>query len=162
MRAACHGFLMADAGFGDQLEHVAFGQQRRLDDQRAGNLDRIVDQQKDQVMRGSGVLGQALGQRDADRHFHVAGEAAQDLAHQFALALVQAGALDAVERRDGEVNLLAAGARLRVHRQLGQTAHVTHIVCGEPHGAPQCFCNIQPLLRPFLVELLPVRPLTAD
>ena len=59
-------------------------------------------------MRRGGIVGQALGQRDADRHFDVAGQAAQDFAHQLAFALVQTGALDAIERGDGEIDFLAA------------------------------------------------------
>ena len=86
--AAGHSFLVADAGLRDHLEHVGFGQQRRIEDQRARDFDGVVDQQQDQVVRRGGVFGQTLGQRDADGHFHVAGEAAQDFAHQLALAAV--------------------------------------------------------------------------
>ncbi len=89
-------------------------------------------------MRCGGVFGQALGQGDADRHFHIAGQALENFAHQFAFAVVQSGALDAVEGGDGEVDLLAAGARLRAHGELGQPAHVTHVVCGKPHVNPLC------------------------
>jgi len=89
IRAARDRDLMADAGFGDHLQHVGFGQQRRVDDQRAGNFDGIVHQQQDQVVRRGGVFGQAFGQGDTDRHFHVTGEALEDFAHQFAFAAVQ-------------------------------------------------------------------------
>jgi len=112
-----------------------------VQDQRPRHLDGIVDQQQDQVVRRGGVFGQSLGQRDADRHFDVAGEAAQNVAHQFALAAVQPGSLDAIERGDGEIDFLAAGAILWIDRELSQAAHVAHVVCGKPHAAPHAFCT---------------------
>jgi hypothetical protein len=141
MGAARHGFGLGDAGFGDQLEDIGLGEERAVQDQRPRHFDAVIDQQQNQVVRCGGIFGQALGQGDADRHFHIAGEAAQDVAHQFALAAVQPGALDAVERRDGEVDFLAAGAVLRIDRELGQPAHVAHVVCGKPHGTPHAFCT---------------------
>ena len=51
-----------------------------------------------------------------------------------AFALIQARTFDAIERGDGQIDFLAAGAVPGVHRQLGQAAHVAHIVCGQPHG----------------------------
>ena len=54
-------------------------------------------------------------------------------AHQIAFAIVQASALNAVERGDGEIDFLAAGAILGIQRELGKPAHVAHIVCGQPH-----------------------------
>jgi hypothetical protein len=78
-------------------------------------------------------FGQALGEGDADRHFHIQGQAAQNFAHQFALALIQTGALDAIERSDGEIDFLAAGAGFGIHGELGQASHIAHILCCKRH-----------------------------
>jgi hypothetical protein len=42
---------------------------------------------------------------------------------------------------------------LRTHGELGQAAHVAHIVCGKPHLTPHAFCigrRNGRLLRNFL------------
>ena len=101
-----------------------------MQDQGAGDFYLVVHQKHDQVMRHGDVIGQALGQRDADRHLDIAGEAAENFAHQVAFAAIETSALDAVKRGDGEVDFLAACPMLRIKGKLGQAAHVTHVVRG--------------------------------
>ena len=102
--------MMRHADARDQVQDVFLAQQRTFEDEGAGDLDGIVHQHQDEIVRRGDILGQALGDGDADRHFDVPGQAAQNLPHQGAFALIEAGALDAVKRGDGEVDFLAARA----------------------------------------------------
>jgi len=61
--------------------------------------------------------------------------------HERAFAFIQARALNAIQRGDGEVYLLAAGT-LRIDRKLGQTTHVAHVMRGETQrSAPKCLVH---------------------
>ena len=80
--------LSGDIGLGDEFEQVLIGQEPAAQHRAAGRLRSGRSTSKeDEVVRGVGIVGQALGQGDADRHLDVARQAAQDLAHQRALAL---------------------------------------------------------------------------
>ena len=64
---------------------------------------------------------------------------AKDVLHQCALTLIKLAALNAVERRDCEIDFFPA-CPLRADRELGQPAHVTHVARGESHVLPRkCF-----------------------
>ena len=82
------------------------------------------------------IIGQALGDGDANRHFDVAGEAPQNVAHQLAFALVKPRALEAIEGGDREDRFLRGWRRWRIDGELGQATHVAHILCRQPHWTP--------------------------
>ncbi len=86
-------------------------------------------------MRRGHIVGQLFGQRNADRHFNVMGELAQDFAHKLALARRKMRTLHAIERSNREIDFLARRA-LRIGGQLRQPAHVVHVPRGKPQSLP--------------------------
>ena len=91
-------------------------------------------------MRRAGIIGQPLGQRGPDRHFHIAGKPAQDFAHQVAFAIVETRTLNAIERGNSQIDFFPAGTALGVHRQLGEPPHIAQIVCRQSHVTFNAFC----------------------
>ncbi|MBI3675022.1 MAG: hypothetical protein HY243_00190 [Proteobacteria bacterium] len=117
---------MVGTGGRKKRQKLFVGEMTAAQDDGSGHLDAVVDQQEDEVKRRLGVVGQLFGERDADRHFDVAGEPLQDFPHQTALAIGEQRALRAIEGGDGHIDIVAAGA-LRIGRKLHQPSHVVHV-----------------------------------
>ena len=106
---------------------------RKMIGRQVAELDPVVGQHQDKVVRRGGIVGQPSGQRDADGHFHIFGEPEQNIVHQRAFALVQMDVLNAVERGDGKVNLFSRRIQ-RIGCKPGQSAHVAHVLRRQSHG----------------------------
>ncbi len=71
-RARRTGVMMVVADAVEQRQQIVVVQLAAAQDDRPSDFDTVVDEQENEVERRVGVVGQLLGQRDADRHLHVA------------------------------------------------------------------------------------------
>ncbi|MNT21800.1 hypothetical protein D3C72_1571530 [compost metagenome] len=114
---------MALAARADDLDQVGLGQDRRGAQHRVGDiLGLVVGEAADQLARGVGRGGEALGQLGADGQLHGVGQVAEDRAVQggFGLAALRV-AEEAVGQLAQQGAAFLAGRLLRQGDQVGQT-----------------------------------------
>lgn len=84
-----NGELVLQRPVANDLDQLGVPENRALDQNRAGDLDFVVGENPDQLVRGVLLQGQAFRQGPANGHFHVVDEIIRDLRHQRPFAFAQ-------------------------------------------------------------------------
>jgi hypothetical protein len=117
----------------DQLQELMITEQRISKKDRARDLHRIGRQQENKVCGSRAVVRKPLSEPGAHLAGHVWRKCQKDFLNQVTLSRAQVRPLNAVERRDGKVDLIARGFT-RMCGKPAQGRHVAHLIPGQSHA----------------------------